>query len=95
MFFTSWGPNQIQGERYILPWTLKADPYVLVIVLLVGTEVLKIIKLIWVILFKWIVVGRYRPGTYPIYSGMYLKHWLVEQYSQGTPAGKDDQGAQG
>jgi len=83
------------GERYILPWTLKADPYVLVIVLLVGTEVLKIIKLIWVILFKWIVVGRYRPGTYPIYSGMYLKHWLVEQYSSGTPAGKDDQGAQG
>eukprot|EP00931_Biecheleriopsis_adriatica_P043101 TRINITY_DN24637_c0_g2_i1.p1 TRINITY_DN24637_c0_g2~~TRINITY_DN24637_c0_g2_i1.p1 ORF type:complete len:2003 (-),score=355.39 TRINITY_DN24637_c0_g2_i1:159-6167(-) len=85
----------VVGERYILPWTLKADPWVLVLVLVVGTEVFKILKLIWLVLVKWILIGRYRPGKYPIYSCMYLKHWLVEQYARGTPAGKDDQGAQG
>jgi acyl-CoA synthetase (AMP-forming)/AMP-acid ligase II/acetyltransferase-like isoleucine patch superfamily enzyme len=31
------------------------------------------------ILIKWIVIGRYRPGRYPIYGSYYIRWWLVEQ----------------
>jgi acyl carrier protein len=28
---------------------------------------------------KWIIVGRYKPGKYPLWSADYLRWWLVEQ----------------
>ncbi|KAJ6577678.1 hypothetical protein B0H19DRAFT_1218202 [Mycena capillaripes] len=31
------------------------------------------------IIFKWIVIGRYRPGTYRMWSGYYLRYWIVDQ----------------
>uniref|UniRef100_A0A0W0FS65 Putative AMP-dependent synthetase and ligase n=1 Tax=Moniliophthora roreri TaxID=221103 RepID=A0A0W0FS65_MONRR len=31
------------------------------------------------IIFKWIVIGRYRPGTYPMWSTYYLRWWIVNQ----------------
>lgn len=30
------------------------------------------------IAIKWLVIGRYQPGLYPLWSAMYLKWWLVE-----------------
>jgi acyl-CoA synthetase (AMP-forming)/AMP-acid ligase II/acetyltransferase-like isoleucine patch superfamily enzyme len=31
------------------------------------------------ILFKWIVIGRYRAGTYPLWGSYYLRWWIVKQ----------------
>ncbi|PKI82503.1 putative NRPS-like protein biosynthetic cluster [Malassezia vespertilionis] len=31
------------------------------------------------IAFKWVVIGRYRPGKYPMWSNYYLRWWIVNQ----------------
>ena len=31
------------------------------------------------ILTKWLIIGRYKPGRYPLWGSMYLRWWLVEQ----------------
>ncbi|KAF9528938.1 AMP-dependent synthetase and ligase [Crepidotus variabilis] len=31
------------------------------------------------IVFKWIVIGRYRPGKYKLWSTYYLRWWIVNQ----------------
>jgi hypothetical protein len=31
------------------------------------------------VLAKWLLIGRYRAGRYPLWGAMYLKWWLVEQ----------------
>ena len=28
---------------------------------------------------KWIIIGKYKPGRYPLFGAMYLKWWTVEQ----------------
>ena len=28
---------------------------------------------------KWVIIGKYRPGRYPLFGAMYLKWWIVEQ----------------
>ncbi len=28
---------------------------------------------------KWLVVGRYRPGRYPLWGATYVRYWLVER----------------
>lgn len=39
-------------------------------VLLIATEVA---------LFKWLLVGRVRAGTYPVHGGFYVRNWMVDQ----------------
>ena len=31
------------------------------------------------ILFKWIVIGRIRPGKYPLWGSLYIRWWLSQQ----------------
>lgn len=31
------------------------------------------------ILFKWVVIGRYRPGKYPMWCNYHLRWWIVNQ----------------
>lgn len=31
------------------------------------------------ILCKWLIIGRYKAGRYPLWGTMYLKWWIVEQ----------------
>ncbi|KAJ7218399.1 acetyl-CoA synthetase-like protein [Mycena pura] len=31
------------------------------------------------ILFKWLVIGRYKPGKYRMWSAYYLRYWIVDQ----------------
>ena len=33
---------------------------------------------LWLILLKWIVIGRYRPGRYAFWSSYYLRWWFVD-----------------
>lgn len=44
---------------------------------------IKIVKVIVIplvgISLKWIVIGRYKAGTYPIWGSYYLRWWLVHQ----------------
>lgn len=28
---------------------------------------------------KWLVIGRYKAGRYPLWGTMYLRWWIVEQ----------------
>ncbi len=32
-----------------------------------------------VIVFKWLLLGRVRPGVYPVDGAFYIRHWSVEQ----------------
>ena len=31
------------------------------------------------VLCKWVIIGKYKPGRYPLFGAMYLKWWTVEQ----------------
>jgi len=44
------------------------------------------------VLCKWLIIGKYKPGRYPIWGVMYLKWWLVEQIIRivGTGIFRDD-----
>ncbi|KAK7062500.1 peroxisomal-coenzyme a synthetase [Favolaschia claudopus] len=39
----------------------------------------RIISPISAIIFKWLVIGRYKPGTYRVWSTYYLRYWIVNQ----------------
>ncbi|EPQ56705.1 acetyl-CoA synthetase-like protein [Gloeophyllum trabeum ATCC 11539] len=39
----------------------------------------RIISPVAAILFKWAVIGRYRPGTYPMWGSYHLRWWIVNQ----------------
>jgi non-ribosomal peptide synthetase-like protein len=51
------------------------------------------IMLLLTIGVKWLVIGRYRPGNYPLWGGYYFRFWLVKaiaatvpvSYMSGTP----------
>ena len=30
---------------------------------------------------KWLLVGRYKEGEYPMYGGFYIRHWLAKMLS--------------
>jgi non-ribosomal peptide synthetase-like protein len=32
-----------------------------------------------VVLLKWLLVGRVRPGMYRLHGGFYVRHWIVDQ----------------
>src|SRR5262249_52066614 len=39
----------------------------------------------WVLLsiaVKWLVIGRYRPGRYPVWGFYYFRWWLVTRFQQ-------------
>ena len=36
---------------------------------------------------KWVLIGRYRPGEYPLWGGYYLRWWLVNRLSAYSGAG--------
>ena len=44
------------------------------------------------ILAKWVIIGRYKPGRYPLWGSMYLRWWLTEQVVNimGKGVFKDD-----
>ncbi|KAJ7509101.1 AMP-dependent synthetase and ligase [Mycena galericulata] len=44
-----------------------------------GRLAARIISPIAAIIFKWLVIGRYKPGTYRLWSTYYLRYWIVDQ----------------
>jgi non-ribosomal peptide synthetase-like protein len=37
-------------------------------------------RYILVIIIKWIVIGRYKEGDFPLWGTMYVRWWIVEQF---------------
>lgn len=51
----------------------------LVLAMIISRLLLGLFAPLFGILVKWIVIGRYKPGRYPLWGAMYIKWWLVEQ----------------
>ena len=39
------------------------------------------------LLWKKVLIGRYKPGVYPAWGSYYLRHWLVGHLVRGAPWG--------
>ena len=49
-------------------------------VAIIGARLLtRIVMPLFAIAFKWLVIGRYRPGTYHFWSGYHLRWWITNQ----------------
>ncbi|KAJ6561109.1 acetyl-CoA synthetase-like protein [Mycena vulgaris] len=51
----------------------------LLLAIVVARLLSRIIAPITSILFKWLVIGKYKPGTYRMWSVYYLRWWIVNQ----------------
>ncbi|KAF8998268.1 acetyl-CoA synthetase-like protein [Cyathus striatus] len=47
----------------------------------------RIVSPIAAIVFKWLVIGKYKPGTYPMWSMYHLRWWLVNQSLRSSGKG--------
>jgi acetyltransferase-like isoleucine patch superfamily enzyme/acyl carrier protein len=77
--------------RRLSMWFLIAGPWVVLMntgidrfpALILAMAVMRIISgtifPLLAVLCKWLIIGRYKPGRYPLWGVMYLKWWLVEQ----------------
>lgn len=64
--FTTWGPFQARFVGLVLASFIIS----------VGADIV----VPWFgIVFKWLVIGRYQVGRYPVHGRYYLKWWLVNQ----------------
>jgi len=69
------------------PWVLLMDAGVgrlraLVIAMIIARVMTGFIFPLFGVLCKWVLVGRYRAGKYPLWGSMYLRWWLTEQTLQ-------------
>lgn len=53
--------------------------------ILVGALAAPLIFLLLPIAAKWILIGRFRPGTYPLWGWYYLRFWLVRRLLATSP----------
>ena len=51
----------------------------LILALFIGRLVAYIVFPLLAIATKWVVIGRYRPGRYPLWGQYYLRWWFVDQ----------------
>ncbi|KAF7353427.1 Peroxisomal-coenzyme a synthetase [Mycena sanguinolenta] len=47
--------------------------------IIAGRLTTRIVSPICAIIFKWLVIGKYKPGKYRVWSGYYLRYWIVNQ----------------
>lgn len=45
------------------------------------------LMLLAAIIVKWVVIGRYRPGAYPLWGGYFLRWWFVTAIESAVPLG--------
>ncbi|KAG7094544.1 putative NRPS-like protein biosynthetic cluster [Marasmius oreades] len=51
----------------------------LLFAMMASRVIMRIVAPVVAIIFKWIVIGRYKPGVYPMWSNYYLRWWIVNQ----------------
>ena len=79
------------------PWVLLMNAgwdrfWALVIAIISARVILSIFWPLVGVVAKWVIVGRYKAGCYPLWGSMYLRWWLVEQILQMTGKGVFQQG---
>ncbi|KAJ6465007.1 acetyl-CoA synthetase-like protein [Mycena sanguinolenta] len=47
--------------------------------IIAGRLMTRIVSPISAIIFKWLIIGKYKPGKYRMWSGYYLRYWIVNQ----------------
>lgn len=77
--------------RRMIIWFVVAAPWVflmnsgvnrfdaLVAAMIISRLILGVVAPLFGILLKWLVIGRYRAGRYPLWGAMYVKWWIVEK----------------
>ena len=81
---------------YLTYTVLIEEDYSLIPSILLGFASLVLlypVMLLLVIALKWIIIGRYQPGVYPLWGTYYFRFWLVNaieatvpvSYLSGTP----------
>ncbi len=43
------------------------------------------VMLLLAIVFKWVIIGRYKPGSYPLWGWYYFRFWLVTSIEATVP----------
>ncbi|EKX52743.1 hypothetical protein GUITHDRAFT_84689 [Guillardia theta CCMP2712] len=51
----------------------------LILALAIGRVVSGVFFPLFAVICKWIIIGRYKPGRYPLWGQYYLRWWLVDQ----------------
>jgi non-ribosomal peptide synthetase-like protein len=64
----------------------ESDTYTsTLMVLLVGTLVLLPLMMLISIVVKWLVIGRYKEGVYPLWGFYYFRFWFVKKFVDSVP----------
>ena len=69
----------IPGISLLIQLDPVTEPLLYISVLpLVGASFVVILTALAVLL-KWILVGKVKPGIYPVHGGFYIRNWIVDQ----------------
>lgn len=83
--------------KSILPNVKALEHYYQWLVLPLVAQVIVVVYTIFIffvlMLFKWVLIGRYKPGVHPLWSSMFIRQWIVRHlcslmpwsYVSGTP----------
>lgn len=63
---------------YLQNHSIPTFPALIISLALTGIGASMVLPFIGIAL-KWLIIGRYREGRYPVWGSMYLRWWLVEQ----------------
>ena len=76
----------------VLPWALRS--FGLLPLLLATPPLFAAAGLLWApvslglaVVCKWVLIGRYRAGRYPVWGWTWLRHWMVQQAVRLVPWG--------
>ncbi|KAJ3572686.1 hypothetical protein NP233_g2920 [Leucocoprinus birnbaumii] len=80
LFTLSYIAQFLKGDYWTKLGTLLAA-------ILASRMAVRVVAPITAIVFKWLVIGRYKEGTYRMWSTYYLRCWLVEQSIRASGKG--------
>ena len=69
-------------QRLITNETIPGRLINLVVSMLIARTITKTLAPMVAILFKWVIVGRYREGVYPMWSKYHTRWWLCQKAAQ-------------
>jgi amino acid adenylation domain-containing protein len=75
-----------------LPWLLERLGLVPVVLLapllgMVGFAIYTPLSVLFAVVVKRVLIGRYRPLRAPVWSGFHLRHWIVQHTASAVPWG--------
>ena len=79
---TQWlGPFLTYGYLAVADWPVKTCLIISTIVLFLITP----FTLVLSIILKWILLGKMKPGKYPLWGWFYFRYWLVRAVVRAAP----------